>query len=151
MFGRLNGAGRDTLDVSLDKLAQIVVLARAYDGQMPESDPDDSSGVGVASGPEGQSEDPAGRELRNAIESLSDDEQAVVVALSWIGRGEFGGEEFDTALTTAFERRQGPTADYLIGIPLLGDLIEQGAAACGVDLSDAEAPMVYRPNGAARH
>jgi hypothetical protein len=151
MFGRLDGKARDTIDVSLDKLAQIVLLARAYDAQTPESDPDEASNASddrVVSILEAQADNPVGQELREAIDSLSDDEQAVLVALTWIGRGDFECDEFDRAITTAFERRQGSTVDYLLGMPLLGDLIEQGAAACGADLSDEEAEELYHPDGA---
>jgi hypothetical protein len=149
MFGRLDGEGRDTIDISLDKLAQIVLLARAYDAQTPESDPDEASNAsddGLVSVLEAQVDNPIGQELREAIESLSDDEQAVLVALTWIGRGDFECEELDKAITLAFERRQGSTIDYLLGVPLLGDLIEQGAAACGIGLSDEEAEELYHPD-----
>ena len=153
MFGRLDGAGRETLEVSLDKLAQIVLMARAYDAQTAETDPDEASNASddrLVSVLEAQADNPAEQQLREAIESLSDDEQAVLVALTWIGRGDFGCDELDGAITTAFERRQGSTVDYLVGIPLLGDLIEQGAASCGIDLADEEAEEMYHPDGAVR-
>ena len=151
MFGRLDDGGRDTIDVSLDKLAQIVLLARAYDAQTSESDPDEGSNPSddhLVSVLEAQADNPIAQELREAIEGLSDDEQAVLVALTWIGRGDFECEEFEKAVTTALERRQGSTVDYLVGIPLLGDLIEQGAASCGIGLADEEAEELYHPDGA---
>jgi len=153
MFGRLNGEARESIDVSLDKLAQIVLLARAFDAQTSESDPDEASnaaddrGVSVL---EFQADNPIAQELREAIDSLSDDEQAVLVALVWIGRGDFEANEFDQALSMAFERRLGPTADYLLGFPVLGDLLEQGAAACGASLSAEEAGELYHPDGSAQ-
>lgn len=153
MVIKLNSKGRDSVEVSLDRLAQIVLLARAYDAQTPEADPGESSnstddrGVCVL---EAQPDNPIGQELRESIECLSDDEQAALVALAWIGRGDFACEDFDGAVTTACERRQGSTADYLMGIPLLGDLVEQGAAACGIDLAGEEAAELYHPDGVAR-
>jgi len=153
MFSRLNGEARETLEVSLDKLAQIVLLARAYDAQVSESDPDEASNASddrLVSVLESQADNPIEQELREAIEGLSDDEQAALVALTWIGRGDFACEELDRAITTAFERRQNSTVDYLVGIPLLGDLIDQGAASCGIPLSAEEASELYHPGGDAR-
>jgi Protein of unknown function (DUF3775) len=83
--------------------------------------------------------------LREAIGALPRDEQVVLIALAWIGRGDFGSHEFDQALTRAFDRRDGLPADYLLSLPMLGDALEQGVKSCGVEL-DAWNPA--RPNGA---
>jgi hypothetical protein len=142
MFGRLNGAARETIDVPLDKVAQIVLLARSFDAPLDYMDGEDAGdGLDTRSSltPEAAIDDPVESELRRAIDDLSDDEQAVLVALVWIGRGDFASSEFDQALTMAFERRAGRTSDYLLGFPMLGDLIEQGASACGADLSETDA------------
>lgn len=42
MFGRLNGQARETLEVSFEKLAEIVLLARAYDAQVADWDSDEA-------------------------------------------------------------------------------------------------------------
>ena len=55
------------------------------------------------------------------------DEQASLVALAWIGRGSFGPEELDEALATARAERTNRTEDYLLGMPLLPDYLEEGA------------------------
>ena len=63
------------------------------------------------------------------------------VALTWVGRGDFAAEEWDDALTAARDRRTGPTADYLLGVPLLGDLLEEGFTALGYSCEDYELPI----------
>ena len=152
MFGRLNGKARETIDVSLEKLAQIILLARAFDAELDESELDEAP-VGAsatrAPGSIPPVDNPLARELRDTIDSLSEDEQAVLVALAWIGRGDFSAQEFDQALSTAFDRRTGSTADYLLGFPMLGDLLEQGAGVCGANLASSEAARNYHPNGSA--
>jgi hypothetical protein len=153
MVDRPDTEAPDTLGVSLDTLAQIVLLARAYDAQTEESDPDEASNAAddrIVSVLETQADNPIGQELREAIESLSDDEQAILVALTWIGRGDFGSDELETAINTALERREGSTVEYLLGVPLLGDLIEQGAATCGINLSSEEAEDLYPPDSGAQ-
>ena len=70
-------------------------------------------------------------ELAEFIGGLNDDEQASLVALAWLGRGSFQPEELDDAIETAKSERPNKTEDYLIGIPLLGDYLEEGLDKLG--------------------
>jgi hypothetical protein len=131
----------ETLEISLDKLAFLVLKARAFDAQAGVSDPIESSNPSDGreiSVLEGQSDDPTERELSAAIWGLSEDEQIALVALAWIGRGDFEASEWEDAKTLARERRRGSTARYLMGMPQLGDYLEDGAAALGINLTDDE-------------
>ncbi len=83
-------------------------------------------------------DDPVAQEIKDAIEALNDDEQAELVALTWIGRGDFTPEEWDEVVRTARQRRTSPTADYLLGTPLLGDYLEEGLTQLGLTLEDLE-------------
>ena len=56
------------------------------------------------------------------------------MALAWLGRGDYTASEWSEALATARERNEGSTARYLAGLPLLGDYLEDGADALGVNL-----------------
>lgn len=132
----------ETLDIPRDMLAYLIVEARALDAQVPMLDPGDPSNpsddgeVGVL---EARSDDPTAAELAGAIDGLSDEEQIALVALAWVGRGDFDASEWDEAKRMARERRTGPTRRYLLSIPLLGDYLEEGAAALGVNLTEDEA------------
>lgn len=136
--------GPDSLDVSLETLAFIALKARAFDAQAGASDSNDASNpaddreVAVL---EGLSDDPTARELRAAIARLSEDEQVALVALVWIGRGDFDAADWEDAKSLARDRRSGSTARYLMGMPLLGDYLELGAAALGVDLAGEESDI----------
>ncbi|MDP3739231.1 MAG: DUF3775 domain-containing protein [Hyphomonadaceae bacterium] len=129
MFRRLNDEAKGVIDVSADALARIILLARTFAA-------DAASASGTKEGLGRQDVSESGADLRAAIESLSADDQAILVALAWIGRGEFVPAEFDQALVMAFERQTGAASDYLMGLPMLGDLLELGAA-CGAELSGA--------------
>lgn len=72
------------------------------------------------------------RELRALIEDLNVDEAADLVALAWIGRGDFTGNEWRDAVAEARQRANGRTATYLLGMPMLGDWLEEGLEAIGV-------------------
>lgn len=68
-------------------------------------------------------------ELKELIDDLNVDEAADLVAITWIGRGDFEAGEFDQARTEAMERAEGPTATYLMSMPLLADHLEAGLDA----------------------
>ncbi len=60
------------------------------------------------------------------IEDLEPDQQAELVALMWIGRGDMEPEEWDAATELAIERHEGATAAYLLSHPHVSDYIEEG-------------------------
>jgi len=78
---------------------------------------------------EEESEDLSDEELRELIEDLNVDEAAELVAITWIGRGDFDAEDFDQAVQEARDRAVGSTAKYLLGMPLLADHMEAGLDA----------------------
>ncbi len=70
-------------------------------------------------------------ELKQLIGDLNVDEAAELVALVWIGRGDFDPAEWTEAVTAARERGNHRTAKYLLGMPMLGDWLEEGLEAIG--------------------
>ena len=77
--------------------------------------------------------DPGFNELKNAINDLEPDQQATLVALMWLGRGDYTLEEWSEALEYAEEVGGVATADYLIATPLLADYLEEGLNVHGYD------------------
>lgn len=81
---------------------------------------------------EEESEDLTARELRALIGDLNVDESAALIALAWIGRGDFDATEWADAVAEAQERGAGrKAARYLMGMPMLGDWLEEGLEAMG--------------------
>lgn len=70
-------------------------------------------------------------ELRDLIDDLNEDEAAELIALALIGRGDFDGAEWTEAVSEARQRRNGKTSKYLMGMPMLGDWLEEGLEAIG--------------------
>jgi hypothetical protein len=141
-------AGPEEIGLPADTLAFIVVKARAYDAEVEADDPDEGSNPSddraidaLEMGPD----NPTARELRAAIAGLDEDERRTLVALAWIGRGDFDPEEWEEALAVARERETGDTARYLMGIPMLGDLLEEGAARLGFSLTHDEQIGLHHP------
>ncbi len=71
------------------------------------------------------------RELTEFIKDLDVDEAAAIVALAWIGRGDFQPEEWKIAVGEATERAEGPTWKYLLEMELLPDYLEDALSAFG--------------------
>lgn len=80
---------------------------------------------------EEETEDLTERELRQIVRELNVDEAAELIALAWIGRGDFEAAEFAEAVAEARQRNYRPVR-YLLGMPMLGDWLEEGLEAIGV-------------------
>jgi hypothetical protein len=129
------------LEIALDKVAHVIVKAREYDAKVGTWD-DTAEAGDAAEDPSSILEDYAGdptrAELATFIDGLNDDEQAHLVALTWIGRGTFAPEELAEAVETARNERVSATSQYLLGIPLLADYLEEGLDKLGISVEDAE-------------
>ncbi len=80
---------------------------------------------------EEKSENLIAEELRELIADLNVDEAAELIALMWIGRGDFEASEWADAVAAARERGNKRTYKYLMGMPMLGDWLEEGLEAIG--------------------
>lgn len=77
-------------------------------------------------------------ELRAFIDRMSEDEQAELVAIMWIGRESFDVDDLAEAIATAKAEASTPCADYLLGTPHMSDHLENGLDALGISATDAE-------------
>jgi Protein of unknown function (DUF3775) len=137
------------LTIPVDTVAWIILKAREYDMKEPtdiatdEEDGDNPLGV-----LEDRADDPTAAELRGWIEDLSDDEQAELVALMWLGRGD---DEDAGTYPGLVEQARGSqqhgqgrgrrTAAYLLGTPRLGDYLEEALEKLGVDTANLEGSL----------
>ena len=125
------------MDIALDKVCEIILRARAIDVKEGNTDPDSGSNPiddanldTLVTNPDDATEE----ELREVIMGLNEDERHDLIALVYIGRGDFEPEEWVEAVRLAREREDRAslsTADWLLGIPNLGDLLDEGLAAMG--------------------
>ena len=70
-------------------------------------------------------------ELRELINDLNVDEAAELIALAWIGRGDYEAAEWNEAVNEARQRTNKRVSKYLMGMPMLGDWLEEGLDALG--------------------
>jgi hypothetical protein len=71
--------------------------------------------------------------------ALNEDEQVDLVALTWLGRGDGTIDDWDDLRARAVEARgeyrspRRETVHYLLGDPMLGDLLANGLEEFGID------------------
>ena len=139
--------------VDRETLAFIILKAQAFDALVAPDDVSDASDPAddrFVDALEDEPDNPVGRELRAKIAGLNDDAKAALVALTWIGRGDYEAAEWEDAFTAARERSEAPTTRYLMGIPLLGDLLAEGANALGINVTDEEVAGLQNPDEGSR-
>lgn len=128
----------ENLGIDRETLAYIVLKAKAYDALVPSDDRSDGSDAAddrFMDALEDEPDNPTARELHAAITSLDTDARAALVALTWLGRDDYEASDWAEARAGALQRAEGSTARYLMGVPLLGDLIEDGADKLGINLT----------------
>lgn len=130
------------LTIPLEKLAYIVEKAREYDAEVP-TDPDAQDGSDAADDDEREilldtPDNPTAQELRDALDGLNIDEREELLALLWLGRGDYDAQSWGEALRQARDTRTTTETDYLLGTPLLGDYLEEGVEALGLSLEGFE-------------
>ncbi|HXP05089.1 MAG TPA: DUF3775 domain-containing protein [Stellaceae bacterium] len=129
------------LTIPLEKLAFIIIKAREYDAEVPSvdedsgSNPSDDADRGVLEENPGN---PTLQELVDALNGLSELERIEVLALTWLGRGEYSKEEWRDALMESRRVHDAKETDYLVGTPLLADYLEEGLSQLGYSIEDYE-------------
>jgi hypothetical protein len=120
-------------DINPEKVCFVIVKARELESEDEgmEADASNPSDDGFVSIMTEEAFSTVHAELTEFIGAMDQDEQCELVALAWVGRGDFTGQEWNSALVQARQRRSGSTADYLIGIPLLASFLEGGLAEFG--------------------
>jgi hypothetical protein len=129
------------LAISPEKLCFIIVKAHEFDAKDVVTDPDDSSNAAddaMVSVLEDHPDDSVVAELAGFINALSEDEQIDLVALSWLGRGDGTVDDWDELRAEATRAHNKRTARYLLGMPILGDYLEEALSQFGRSCEEFE-------------
>jgi hypothetical protein len=122
------------LDVNPDTVRRLMALARELYAREAQPVPDEpsSSEAGLESLLSANADDTMLREFRSVVDDLEPDQQQQVVALLWLGRGDYSLEEWQDAVERAADAWNPTTADYLLMHPLLADHLAEGLEIHGV-------------------
>lgn len=132
------------LNISPEKVAAILAKARQFDAKDVVTDPDSGSNSAddaMLSVLEDHPSDPARYELSSMIRALNEDEQIDLVALAWLGRGDGDVSDWQEIRAEAARAHNRRTAQYLIGIPLLSDYLEEALTQFGHSVEEFEQPI----------
>ncbi|MDB5368851.1 MAG: hypothetical protein JWP20_409 [Roseomonas sp.] len=122
------------LVVSLATIVGIIDAARAA-GELEEEATNEE--VQDEEVPGDNDPDAMADTLKGLIDELNEDEQAALIALTWIGRGDYDASEWNEALRLAKERNEtGSASEYLTNMELFGDLLSEGVAAFGMSAEE---------------
>ena len=132
-------AARPELDISLEKVCFVIAKARELDVKVAPEELDDASDEDMMQRIlEDYEDDPTLEELRSFLLDQNDDELKELLALAWLGRGDFTIEEWQDGLGQVRDVRRHHTADYLLGTPLLADFLEEGLSQFGLSCEEFE-------------
>src|SRR5262245_53746134 len=100
------------LSIPLETLVYIIEKAREFDAEVEPVNPHDGSNpideeAGTVDILQDTPDNPTAEELTAALDTLNDDQRDEMVALTWVGRGDFTSEDWDEALYAAHERHNG--------------------------------------------
>lgn len=126
------------LEISPTKVGYVIVKARECAAKVASWDDPETSDHDADTILESFSEDATREEVSAFIRDLNQDEQASLVAIAWVGRGSFLPEEFEEAMATARRERVNRTEEYLLGLPLLADYLEEGLERLGYSVEEIE-------------
>lgn len=125
--------------IDLEKVCFLVIKARQFDVKEGSVDGQSEAEAGDENAREiltNFDDDAAYQEALEFIRSLDEDDQCMLVALTWLGRGDFDKGSWEDALSTARDEHNERTAEYLLGTPLLADYLEEGLAEFGRSCTD---------------
>jgi hypothetical protein len=134
-------SGPTELNVDPDYVRVVVARSRAAlfempkdDGFEPEQEMEIDQGTELERDDAAQLSDEAAdnamrEEAAAMIDALNVDEQAELVALTWIGRGDYEPGELEIAVAEAKERARGPASGLLFEMEIFPSHLENGLSA----------------------
>ena len=117
------------LNVSPETVCFLIARAREFQAKeevvIPEipSSPSDDWALQVLAD---HIDDMSALEVKVAVNDLTPEQQAELVALMWLGRGDYDLEEWYTAVEDAQHEQGDNTAEYLLAHPYVADHLEEG-------------------------
>lgn len=124
-----------TLSITPDYLGRLIAKVRglqAREGLVDEDSGSNASDDRMVGAMQDSNEDLSLLEVAKEIRGLNERQQAELVALVWVGRGDVEPEEWEATVEAARNSRDMPTERYLLTQPLTGEYWAEGAERLGV-------------------
>lgn len=127
------------LHIPVEVLCYIIAKAREFQAKeevvIPEvpSSPSDDWALQVLADHGG---DYTLAEVVDSIGEMSQRQRAELIALMWLGRGDYELEDWESAVDDAIGDHSVRAAEYLLAHPMVSDDLEEGLIAHGYDCED---------------
>ncbi|HEY1943750.1 MAG TPA: DUF3775 domain-containing protein [Roseiarcus sp.] len=120
-------------DINTEKVCYVIAKARELEGEDNgmEADASNATDDNFHSMLTDDAYNSIRAELKAYVDAMDEDEQCELVALTWVGRGDYTAEEWKAAVAEARRRRDAPTSTYLLDNPLLASHLDYGLAEFG--------------------
>ena len=124
------------LEVSTGIVCRIIDLAREFQAQEGVVIPATSGGSEIDSDAAMQilaahADDLTYQQLKAEIDDLEQRQQIELVALTWLGRGDYTAEEWEDVREQAGEQWTSHTAEYLLATPQIAEYLADGLEQLG--------------------
>jgi Protein of unknown function (DUF3775) len=129
------------LSVSTEQVCFIITKARQFEVKDVPTVPDPASNATddrMVSVLEARRSDPVAHEIREFVNAMDEDQQIDLVALAWVGRGDYDISEWAEAREQAAAAHDNRTAEYLLGLPQLSEFLEDALTETGRSCDDEE-------------
>lgn len=127
------------LDISRDIICRLIILAREFHAQeevvIPEN-PVNPSGDWAQQTLASHMDDSTFREFKAMVRDLEPDQQHQLVALMWLGRGDYSLDEWEDAVMEAAENATRSTPQYLMAHPQIADFLMDGLEIFGISCDE---------------
>jgi hypothetical protein len=127
-----------TLSLPDDYLGRLIAKVRGVQAREGEVDEDSGSNAQddrMIDAVQDTRGDLTLREIAQEIRGLNERQQAELVALLWVGRGDAEPEAWEDTVNMARERQDIPTERYLLTQPLTAEYWSEGAERLGVSVA----------------
>ena len=123
------------LEIDVGKIIFFIIKSREFEAQSPAPAPDRIADqifdgklaeAEYRAATEADTDNATYDELKSWIRAINHEDQCQIVALAWVGRGDFSKDEWDEALKITHDEHNSRTAEYLLGMPLLPDYLGEG-------------------------
>lgn len=127
------------LHIKLEALCYIIEKAREFQAKedvvLPDtpSSPSEDWALQILAD---HSEDFSLREMTRAIGEMSERQRAELVALMWLGRGDYSLDEWEGAVDDAIGDYSLNASSYLLSHPMVSDDLEEGLIMHGYSCQD---------------
>ncbi len=122
------------LHIRLETLCFLIAKARELQAKedvvIPEQ-PDNPSDDWALQILANHSDDSSLREIQDTLADLNGRQRAELIALMWLGRGDYEIEEWESAVDEALGDLSVRAAEYLLAHPMVSDYLEEGLITHG--------------------